>query len=183
MPSLWTRSESRLFRCHDVLILLGLPRRYGWRSWEILAVVEYLFAALVAGLPACIAYLGGGGHRFRSIVGTINLALAFLVAIGTAAQLMNDPPARSAMASGFLSIILAVTAVAVRLSPDPSPAGNRRAPQGTAQTAQQTHPGQWTAPHHPGVPAAPGLGGAPGEVSPQPQPHQQQPWQPPGQQR
>ncbi|WP_214413819.1 hypothetical protein [Sphaerisporangium fuscum] len=118
---------------------------------------EYLLILLVAGLPACIA-LVGGSPRFRSIVGAINLGLAFIMVSVTAMQLAHDPPVSTAMASGFMSVVLAVTAVVLRLSPDT--AGNKEA----AQVARPPYPAPsqqgaghggvpGVAPAHPGMPA------------------------------
>jgi hypothetical protein len=137
-------------------------------------MVEYLFILLVAGVPACIAYLGRGSRRFRAVVGAVNLALAFLVAAVAAAQLMADPPVKTAMASGFISVVLAVTALALRLPPDTDPVGGVSPPQGNAQVAQQPYPAPWGAPPQHNVPGIPGQGSAPGGAPPQ------QPWGPPG---
>ncbi len=146
---------------------------------------EYLLVLLVGGVPACVAYIVRGRGRFRSIAGTINLALAFLIAAVAAAQLMADPPVRTAMASGFISIVLAVAAVALRLPDpadgDPAPARTpqQQEPQQAPQMMQQPYPAQWAAPQHPGMPGAPhpapNPAASPGGTPPQ------QSWGPSGQ--
>jgi hypothetical protein len=138
-------------------------------------MMEYLLIILAGGVPACVAYTGKGGHRFRTIAGTINLLLAFLVVLVAAGQLAADPPVSTAMASGFAAVVLALTAVALRISPDSPPAHGHRTPQAATQAGQQPYQAQWAAPpQHPGM-AAPGQGGAPGGAAPQ------QPWRPSGQ--
>lgn len=144
--------------------------------------MEVLLIALLAGVPACIAYAGRGGRRFRSIVGTINLALAFLTAFAAETQMAADPPVKTAVATGLLSVVLAVTAVAIRPSDEggTKPAdGGLQDPRGTAE-AGAPQPGQWAAPPHPGMPPVPGQGGGPGAPPAPGVPPRQQPWPPAG---
>jgi hypothetical protein len=116
--------------------------------------------------------------EFRSIVGTIHLALAFLVAFVAAVQMAADPPVRTAIATGLLSVVLALTAIALRPSTDGAAGDGNRDRQDAAQSGQRPYPAQWAAPPHQGMPPAPGQSGPFGGAPPQ-QP--QQPWQPSGQ--
>ncbi|MCW2898715.1 MAG: hypothetical protein JWO67_980 [Streptosporangiaceae bacterium] len=128
----------------------------------------FLVIAVLAGVPACVAYAGKGGERFRSIVGTIHLALAFIVACAAAAEMLADPPAPTAVATGLLSVVLAVTALALRPSSGGGTAHDgSQDRRGTAQAVPQPHSGQWATPPHPGMPPTPG-------APPQP------PWPPAG---
>jgi hypothetical protein len=126
-------------------------------------VFFHLIILLVAGVPACLAYAGVGGERFRVVAGTINLALAFLTTVMAAAELMTKPPAEAALATGFLSVVLAVTAAALRSPRDRAATAGSRELYGGSQPVSPPYPAQ----PYLGMPPAPGGQQGPPGTSPQ----------------